>query len=158
MNKLFVWIRSDLESMTPGKAAAQVAHAASQAAYLIANESDGVRGAASYRKWEQDASQERNAHSRFPDRAFCGFGTTIVLDGGDGDQLERDFYQYLSDADMFRSGLIVDPSYPVRDGRVTHLLEMLTCLWAFGDPDINPSLDSVVKRYKLYNGNHTKRV
>ncbi len=33
-------------------------------------------------------------------------------------------------------GVVHDPTYPLADGDVTHLIPLDTCGWAFGPPDI----------------------
>lgn len=149
MNRLYVIIRSDMDSMTPGKAAAQVGHASTQAAILLTMNENPI-----FNAWKNEAILERVKTSRFPSHAFAGFGTQIVLDGGSGDNLEGEYYTLFDDSPDFPAGMVVDPSYPIRDGSIVHHLEMLTCIWAFGDPETNPALEKAVKRYSLYNGNN----
>lgn len=153
MQRLYVIIRSDLESMTPGKAAAQVGHASTQAALRMCMVSTGGKPDIHFAAWSQDAFVERSKESKYPSHAFEGFGTQIVLDGGSGEDLERDYYAFFDDSQDFSQGMVVDPSYPIRDGRVVHHIEMLTCIWAFGDPEVNRTLEKAVKKYSLYNGN-----
>lgn len=148
MRKLYIWIRSDLESMTPGKAAAQVAHAASQAARVLANDS-------SYRAWENEPiNMAINMTSSYPDLGYSHFGTTIVLDGGSGDDLESLYFTELQPLYPSRSGFIVDPTYPIRDGRKTFYLNVPTCAWTFYDPAISDCARmAILSRFSLYNGN-----
>lgn len=145
MHKLFVFIRSDLASMTPGKAAAQVAHAASQAASML-------RGVGEYREWENSPTAEMNPKSNYGIDAFRGYGTTIVLDGMTQGHLEKLYYTDLSKGLNANYGLIVDPSYPISDGGFTWTVEALTCVWVFGDPDTDKGLEKILRRYELYNG------
>lgn len=151
--RLYVWIRSDLASMTPGKACAQVAHAASQAAgfYNRNNQEDQWV----YKRWEDSAATEARPGSKFAADAFEKFGTTIVLDGVDDITLEELYYITLPTeqcADDF--GIVVDPTYPLKDGKKLLFVEMLTCVWMFADAD-HPAVDKLSKKFSLYNGSTT---
>ncbi|QIG70671.1 putative aminoacyl-tRNA hydrolase protein [Rhizobium phage RHph_I1_18] len=120
---LYVVARTDLNSMNPGKLAAQVAHAASQAArtrFAADPQSDFAKW---YDKWEQEAK---------------GFGTTIVLDGGNAKEFKAR-YEAVTASDAlnsgvlaFEAGIVLDPTYPVKDGSFTHLIPVETCWWVFG--------------------------
>lgn len=141
--RLYVMLRSDLESMTPGKAAAQVAHAASQCA-------ERCSALASYREWLQGPERKD-----LP-REFINFGTTIVLDGGsfkdDGtDRVPDDVWNI---APQSFCGAVSDPSYPILDGKKTHHLPLRTCYWFFVDPDSDLRIRAYLDQFKLYTGNH----
>jgi peptidyl-tRNA hydrolase len=157
MYKLYVFLRSDLESLTPGKAAAQVAHAASQCADRYKHEKTaGVKYLAEfYKEWCGDR----------------GFGTTIVLDAGTFDRQDIlcvspnaqnvDISRFSIGDDIYtdniciNGSMVTDTSYPLRDGKVTHELQLHTCYWAFLDPD-NMTREELkwLKSFRLYNGNH----
>lgn len=147
MEVLYIIARTDLQSMTPGKVAAQVAHAASQAAVLLINSKNS-----SYCNWCNDPLNERNPTSKYPQDAFSGFGTTIVLDGGDGDDLERLKIQLDACDAAGLNGMIVDPSFPLWDGKQTHYIELLTCLWCFTSTT-NSSTQNLMSKFSLYSGN-----
>ena len=150
-HRLCVFLRSDLESMTPGKAAAQVAHAATQHAMRYAGEL----------KPTEATLARKSSHDFFNWADSYHFGTTIVLDGGSFEpsvpeeiaQIMNVVYAETEGASR-NIGRVIDPSYPIRDGKVTHLLSLTTCVWIFYDPEEDPYLDSMVKRFKLYSGNH----
>ena len=57
-----------------------------------------------------------------------GFGTTIVLQyfGDPSDFLETEI-----DLEEYIFGDICDPTYPVKDGDVTHLIDICTCSWIY---------------------------
>lgn len=144
MNKLFVFLRSDLESMSAGKACAQVAHAASQAAWTVKCRQLDTDLDLAYESWEATAR---------------GFGTTIVLDGGSLEtrglaskpwEVEAVTLEKTIKDVGLASGIVHDPSYPVRDGGVTHLIPLDTCFWIFGDPDDDPALATFLSNYSLY--------
>lgn len=113
---LYILMRSDLESLTPGKMAAQSSHAANMAV------GDG-RGHASNLIYEWE--RETNSH--------CG--TTIVLDGGSMQDIRAKLIEV--EAKSFGTkaelayGVWHDPSYPLRDGKFTHLIPLDVCGWVF---------------------------
>lgn len=142
--KLYIFLRSDLESMTPGKAAAQVAHSASQAAFMFYNHYNNE----AYKSWESQAVSDRG---QYDEECYMGFGTTIVLDAGSGRDLETLMIR-ISKTGVY-SGMVVDPSYPVKDGRTTHFVDIPTCGWALVR-DEDDSARDVFGKLGLYNGNH----
>lgn len=107
---LYILMRSDLDSLNLGKACAQAAHAANQFVRRV------HQNYPLFNRWQEST----------PD----GFGTTIVLDV-DGATLGKivDFANLAG----FPSGVVHDPSYPIRDGQVTHLIPLNTCGYIFGD-------------------------
>ena len=142
MLKLFIFVRSDLTSMTPGKACAQVAHAASQAARRLHDDQ-------AYQAWEAAALSDRKPTSVYDKHTHESFGTTIVLNAGSGEQMDQLFFEKLEHYTTGCKGMIVDPGYPVRDGEVTHLIELPTCVWLFID-DSEPAVKKLMKNYQLY--------
>ena len=135
-HRLYVFLRSDLESMVPGKAAAQVSHAATLCAgeALRMDKKNPIYKA--YTEWEKEGD---------------GFGTTIVLDGGDLSYIESELAQY-NDCIY---GQVDDPTYPIKDGTYTHLIPVTTCLWVFVDRDAPENIDGIVSTTDLYRGNRT---
>jgi len=121
---LFVLMRTDMASMNPGKAMAQACHAANQMTYFV---NSGTCTTISTddpllvmkTEWEKQA---------------LGFGTTIVLDGKSESNI-RDIIDRLTveswDSGDVLYGVVHDPSYPIRDGAVTHFLPIDTCGWVF---------------------------
>lgn len=102
---LYILMRTDLDSLTPGKAMAQAAHAANQFQ--------------TYTNFTVETTEWFRG----------GFGTTIVL----GVTTEREMIEVVQAAleDGFESNIITDSSYPIRDGAVTHHLPLNTCAYAF---------------------------
>jgi peptidyl-tRNA hydrolase len=105
---LYILMRTDLDSLNPGKAIAQGAHAANQFVSECGNDPD-------VQKWTRETSQ--------------GFGTTIVLAVEDADALH--YYTSLADDDSIYNGITHDPSYPIRDGKVVHTIPLDTCGYVF---------------------------
>ncbi len=113
---LYVIMRSDLDSLNPGKACAQATHAANRCVYRIKEINNA----------ELDVMLETWQENR-------GFGTCIVL--------ERHFLdiEYLVNSFISNgilSEIIHDPEYPIKDGLVTHLVPLDTCVYAFGPRDV----------------------
>ena len=122
---LYILMRSDLDSLNPGKAMAQAAHAAQAMSHRIITEWRGVTSI-------QNAFKEWGGHR--------GWGRTIVLDGGRGEDIVETLGTVCENVnyedDIVTSGTIIDPSYPIRDGEYTHTIPLLTCGWIFTDVNI----------------------
>lgn len=114
--RLCIVVRTDMDSMNPGKGMAQAAHAANaftkKAQYGTTLE-ESV--AIAFSKWYQSTEQ--------------GFGTTIVLAASSEEELIEVITQA---AELgFTADVIHDPTYPVSDGDVTHLIPVNTCGYVF---------------------------
>ena len=140
-HRLYVFLRSDLESMVPGKAAAQVSHAATLCAGEALRLDKKHLISKAYREWEKEGD---------------GFGTTIVLDGGNLGNIESE----LGDFEDCLYGQVDDPTYPIVDGTFTHLVPVTTCLWIFVDKEDQASSYGNARYLyyaPLYQGNRTKK-
>jgi peptidyl-tRNA hydrolase len=107
---LYIFARNDLASLNPGKLAAQATHAANMAQTACERSSDLKK---LWREWAGDR----------------GFGTAIVL------ACPPILLEVLSTIEQYgktATGVVLDPTYPVRDGQVTHLLPLTTCGYVFG--------------------------
>jgi peptidyl-tRNA hydrolase len=118
-SKLYILVRDDIDSLTPGKAMAQCAHAANLCERLIARSKNKVAKAA-WKEWEGNR----------------GFGTTIVLNGGSIFDIEHFLDETLPQENI--NGVVEDPTYPVRDGEVTHLVKVKTVGFFFA-----PNTDTI---------------
>lgn len=105
---LFVLMRKDLASMVPGKACAQAAHAANQCVALI----------------DRSNITHISLHEEWIAQTEHGFGTTIVL--GVNERQMRDKIGLALDLGL-HAGIVHDPSYPIRDGEITHAIPLDTC-------------------------------
>lgn len=121
---LYVFVRTDLASMTPGRAVAQGSHASTMFA-LSANKVDKL-----FNEWRGDR----------------GFGTVIVLGVADTTEMRR-MYNIAFEHGLPAS-LVVDSTYSLRDGEYTHLIPVLTCGWAFCDREKAGYLFADLKLYK----------
>lgn len=109
---LYVLVRTDMDSMNAGKGMAQACHAANAFTH---NAEDGLLGLT---QW-----------LGYPHSTPRGFGTTIVL----AIDSEKELHEVLTAAqeDGFSADFVVDHTYPVKDGKITHLLPVVTCGYAF---------------------------
>ena len=110
---LYILMRTDLASLNPGKAMAQASHAYGALKSVI-------------RKYPE--VQRHYLHGM--DSTEQEYGTTIVLGGNAGD-IEYALALAEGDAGIV-SGWVHDPTYPILDGEVTHLLPIDTCAFVFG--------------------------
>lgn len=120
---LYILMRSDMASMNPGKGMAQATHAANQFTFEMEQHLDDSRrsleslfapqSAEDYDSWREDR----------------GFGTVIVLDCHNENNLCHAISKSISEG--YAAGITHDPSYPVRDGEVIHLVPVNTCGYVF---------------------------
>lgn len=103
---LYILMRNDMDSLNPGKACAQAAHAANQFVKLRRTHTK------EYNKWAGD----------------LGYGTTICLSAS-----REDIQNVLSDAadDGYEYDQVIDETYPLKDGKVTHYFPCMTCAYIF---------------------------
>lgn len=113
---LYILMRRDMASMNAGKAMAQAAHAANQFTYKL---EDHV----CVSDWLGEA------HTGEDRRTPSGFGTTLTM----GVWSERELREIVTAAqeDGFAADLVLDNTYPVKDGKVTHLIPVITCGYVF---------------------------
>ena len=120
---LYILIRNDLDSMNMGKAAAQASHASN----------------AFVQRFHEEAQKNTlNCTSRFSlthevfynwqNTTDQGFGTVLVLEAN----IEK-IREVTSN--MYNSGylaeIVHDPTYPIKDGFVTHRIPLDTCAYVF---------------------------
>lgn len=110
---LYVLMRNDLASLNCGKMAAQATHAANQMVFEAKSGDEKLTNLLA--SWEASTGH--------------GFGTCIVL-GVDEVQM-RETVDVARDLGL-HCGITHDPSYPLMDGKVLHLLPLDTCGWVFG--------------------------
>lgn len=136
---LYILMRSDLASLNAGKAMAQAAHASNQFVKSIVDDYTG------------DETAIEKLYNEWVGQTGNGFGTTIVLDIG-GLENMLTIRGHLKEDCNLRScsyGVVHDPTYPVTDGSVTHLLPMDTCSYLFCDKH-DLKINAILKNYELY--------
>lgn len=123
---LYILMRTDLASMNSGKGMAQATHAANQMVYEIQAGNDGV-AKAYLDEWQKQTGD--------------GFGTCIVL-GAKIAEIEETVGCAVNDGAI--GGIVHDPTYPLRDGEVVHLIPLDTCGYLFGrKDDLSPYLSDL---------------
>jgi|TARA_B110000211_G_C13929613_1_gene486546 hypothetical protein len=104
-------MRNDMDSMNPGKAMAQASHASNQFVATLPTDAYDI-----YNEWLQ-----------------CnGFGTVLVLEVTEA-QMRTSVA--VADALDLVSGIVHDPTYPLRDGDSTHFIPVDTCAFVFGNKE-----------------------
>lgn len=131
---LYILMRSDLDSLNPGKMVAQGAHAANQFTFemeriedRVNTDKDNPQLAPSTLPGERS---QYNLFTQWQSSTKQGFGVTICLDVT-GRELPL-VVAFAKRAGL-SAGITHDPSYPLSDGQVTHLLPLDTCGYVFGD-------------------------
>lgn len=115
VSRLYILMRTDLASMNPGKAMAQASHAYGALKHAVSHNRD--RFMPYYGEWQDQTNQR--------------FGTTIVL-GASERQIEDVIRQVRESTLPVLADWVLDPTYPLRDGEVTHLISLHTCAIVFG--------------------------
>jgi hypothetical protein len=106
--RLYVLVRNDMLSLAGGKMAAQVAHAANQFVKLIKSSDPYYK---EFKKWQ----------------GSLGYGTTIVLSAN-----EKQIEEIMNRGFDNPMGVVIDETYPLKDGRTTHYFPCMTCGYTFG--------------------------
>lgn len=119
MKILYILVRTDMDSMRncPGKGMAQASHATSKFHNAMDNPSGSASWSPEYVEWRNQADS---------------FGTCITLGVTESEMREVIKFAELNDVPC---GIVNDPTYPLRDGDVTHYIPLDTCAWVFGDKD-----------------------
>lgn len=102
---LYLLMRTDLASMNPGKACAQAHHAATHMAAQLRH----LEATCLYDEWVLQTGH---------------YGTVLTF--GVDETTLRQLVQIAHIQGMV-CGRVIDPSYPLRDGQVTHALTLVTC-------------------------------
>lgn len=128
--RLYILMRTDLASLNSGKGMAQAAHAAN--AVMMAYMQSKRR---LHQHVQEPVPSWHNPFQAWMAQTDQGFGTTLTLAVDNEDAMEK--LVLTADAMGYLADMILDPSYPVRDGGVTHLLPINTCAYIFS-PDGSP--------------------
>ena len=125
-------MRTDLDSMNPGKAMAQASHASNAFVAKVFAMNGTSHNDNLYHAWNDETPQ--------------GFGTVLVL--GVTESQMRTAVE-VADQCEFMSDIIHDPTYPLQDGEVTHFIPLDTCAYVFGDKD-DEILQSILGNFELH--------
>lgn len=151
---LYGLIRTDIDSMNPGKAIAQGMHAANAFDHAI----EDLRAENPAMEWTP-AQQARKAAILDDVEAWRkytrqGFGTTITLgsirEGADSKRLDIETIRAAVEfvrAAGFPAEVVHDDTYPLVDGSVVHLIPLDTTAYVFGT---NEELRPLLARFNLH--------
>ena len=122
---LYILMRNDLNSLTPGKAMAQSSHASNAFVKHIERHTQNINAQSNIKTKDHDIIRS------FRDWEFCtaqGFGTVLVL--------EAPMREIQPRVDMFKSmgyiaDIVFDPTYPIVDGAIVHHIPIDTCAYVF---------------------------
>ena len=126
---LYILMRDDMDSLNPGKAVAQGAHAANLFDWEMENVPQTAKFTEMHTQWVESGS---------------GFGVTLCV-SVNYHQLHG-VIAFLQDAG-YPASIVHDPSYPLLDGKTLHLLPLDTCGYVFGDKE---ELAAILRQYDLY--------
>ena len=147
MNPIFyVLMRNDLASLNSGKAMAQAAHAGNAVDAHFELEMQ-ITSASSSPVDKAKASELSTAFYHWKGQTSQGFGTTIVLAGSMAKI--KTAIEWLKRND-FLADVIHDPTYPLVDGSVTHLIPLDTCAYIFAPNKDDQYLRMVLNSYELH--------
>jgi len=131
---LYILMRSDLDSLNPGKAMAQASHA-SNAMVHKASQSKNKHVQKMLKKWQTETTQ--------------GFGTCLVLDCHDEVNMIEILGEFAERKCDIVGEIVNDPSYPIRDSEITHYISLNTCAYIFGDKN-DEEISMVLEKFSLY--------
>jgi len=130
---LYILMRTDLDSMNPGKAMAQASHAGST---FVHNAEPGYNvDEELFNAWQKETPQ--------------GFGTVLVLGVTEVQMRTAVAVAESFGVDKFPCEIIHDPTYPLQDGDTTHFIPVDTCGYIFGDKE-NITLQAILQNFELH--------
>ena len=130
---LYILMRTDLDSMNPGKAMAQASHASNA---FVSNAEPGYNvDEELFNAWKESTTQ--------------GFGTVLVIEVNEAQMRTAVEIAESFGVDKFPCDIIHDPTYPLQDGDITHFIPVDTCGYIFGDKE-DPLLESIVGNFELH--------
>ena len=125
----YILMRGDMDSLNPGKAVAQGAHAQSEFSQdmLEPTVPDAVKEL--YVQWLMQGGK---------------FGTTITVEVN-----EVQLHQAVAFAQRagYPAAIVLDDTYPVMDGKTLHLIPVRTCGYVFGDKE---EVEILLRQFDLY--------
>ena len=130
---LYILMRTDMESMNPGKAMAQASHASNA---FVSNAEPGY-------------NVDENLFNDWQDSTPQGFGTVLVLGVTEAQMRTAVEVAESFGVDKFPCDIIHDPTYPLQDGDTTHFIPLDTCGYIFGDKE-DPLLQSILQNFELH--------
>lgn len=139
---LYILMRRDIDSLCPGKMAAQACHAANACVYNINLMDQSDIGYDPCRKMLKEWQEQSDGQ---------GFGTTIILSASDIEQVAEilNLIRAESTEISTRTGIIHDETYPLKDGSFTHLIPLDTCGYVFCRKSDAATIE-ILSKFNLY--------
>jgi hypothetical protein len=143
---MYILMRTDLGSLNSGKAMAQAAHASNA---LEAHFETTIQSAITSNDPAKREKMEtlNAAYHKWKSQTPQGFGTTIVL-GAHMSLISLDVRRLREFG--YLSGIVHDPTYPITDGSVTHLIPLDTCAYVFAPDKNDPNIRMTLESYDLH--------
>lgn len=138
--KLYILMRSDLDSLNMGKGIAQGSHASTAFSERIWKRMLKMTPA------QRSADMHCQAYLKWSDGR--GFGTVITKDGKN-DITIQSAVREAGKNDYF-ADLVYDPSYPIKDGLVTHHIHLMTCGYIFDHLGTIHTMMPMFRNLELY--------
>ena len=130
---LYILMRTDMDSMNPGKAMAQASHASNA---FVSNAEPGYNiDEELFNAWQESTPQK--------------FGTVLVLGVTEVQMRTAVEVAESFGVDKFPCDIIHDPTYPLQDGDTTHFIPVDTCGYIFGDKD-DALLEAIIGKFELH--------
>lgn len=141
---LYIIMRNDLDSMNPGKLAAQCSHASNAFVYAYRE----LIQQSSVNQTDDKTAKIHKAFNQWQNQTTQGFGTVLVLEGLMPDIVNAldtmSSWNYLAD-------VIHDPTYPIVDGSAVHYIPLDTCAYVFVlDKDTDIVASAELSKFKLH--------
>jgi peptidyl-tRNA hydrolase len=142
---LYIIARNDLNSLNPGKLAAQASHASNAFVHHFHNYSR-----------DNAALDSSNTKYKLLNKAFYewenstpqGCGTVLVLEGKMIDIAET---VKIFSSMGYISGVFHDPTYPIVDGKVVHHIPLDTCAYIFvPNKEEDLTARNILEKYPLH--------
>lgn len=137
---LYVIMRTDMDSMNAGKGMAQSNHAG----IAFVKKIEEIRASLIEDIKNNIESHDRSSkeivvemYDTWKRQTKQGFGNTVTLDASKySNRLQFFLEDYVINHEFPCVWEVVDdPSYPIRDGRVTHAVDIPTCAYFFSDKE-----------------------
>lgn len=142
---LYILIRNDLNSLTPGKAMAQSSHAANAFVHHFHGYAQKYNSTTVH---ESIQTATMNGFNEWENSTHQGFGTVLVLEARMADiNPIVSIFKSLN----YVAGVVHDPTYPIVDGEVVHHIQLDTCAYVFvPNKEKDDFASMLLKRFSLH--------
>lgn len=143
MQVLYILMRTDMDSMNPGKAMAQASHASNAFLDLYEQEMQNIILSTS------PQAEKINQHvTAWKNQSRQGFGTVLVL-GGKYEEIKQAVR--ISKQLGYLADMVLDETYPLRDGETTHFFPVETCGFVFvEEKETDTTARTLLSRFDLH--------